>query len=72
MKLPCIVALYLIGPDVTRVGGVRAFCEVDANGGSAEGFMSPVYAFMRCVDNALIGQPMVATEEERYNHVMFG
>ena len=37
--------------------------------------MSPVYALIRCVDNALIGQPTlatVATEETRDNHVMFG
>ena len=38
---------------------VRAVSEMDAKGGSAKGFMSPVYALI-WVDDALIGQPTVA------------
>ena len=34
--------------------------------------MSSVHALVRCVDNALIGQPTVVTEETRCNHLMFG
>ena len=59
----------VIGPDIARVGGVRAVravCEKDAKGGNTEGLMGPVYAFMRCVDNAA-----VARAETRSKHVTF-
>jgi len=35
---------------------VRVVCGKDAKDGSVEGLMSPMYALMRCVDNALIDQ----------------
>jgi len=57
VKFPCIVGLWLIGPDITSVGWSRTVCEAEAKGGNAERLVSTICAFMRCVDNALMGQP---------------